>query len=66
MSAPSILLRMDEDPAGEVAVKQINSLSCAVKRINVPKGKDINDFYMLANHGIVYEWITSITRMDNR
>lgn len=57
ISAPSILLRMDEDHAGQGAIAQISTLSRAVKCIQVPQGKDVNDFHQLAGHAPVFHWI---------
>lgn len=55
ISAPSILLRMDTDHAGRGAVDQIGDLSQAVKCVQVPEGKDLNDFYLTARNGII-QW----------
>jgi DNA primase len=57
ISAPTILLRMDEDKAGQGAITQISVLSQAVKCVQVPQGKDINNFFMFAGCEIVYNWI---------
>lgn len=57
ITAPSILIRMDDDQAGQGASEQISSLSRAVKCIQVPQGKDINEFYLMAGQAPVGEWI---------
>jgi DNA primase len=60
ISAPSILLRMDEDNAGQGAVEQIRNLSRAVTCIQVPYGKDVNDFYRLSGREIIRNWISEL------
>lgn len=57
MSAPSILIRMDDDQAGQGAAEQIAGLSQASQLIQVPQGKDVNDFYLEAGHQVVHNWI---------
>ncbi|QPC81667.1 hypothetical protein G4Y79_18525 [Phototrophicus methaneseepsis] len=51
---------MDEDQACQGAIAQIYTLSRAVQHIQVPQGKDINDFYLIESLGIVTEWIQNI------
>jgi DNA primase len=60
ITAPSILIRMDDDQAGQGAAKQIAGLSQATQRIQVPQGKDVNDFYLLAGYSAVHYWITEL------
>lgn len=57
LTAPRLLVCMDVDEAGEKAAEEISSLSCAVKRLRVPLGKDMNEFYRLANAQAAYEWL---------
>lgn len=57
ISTPSILIRMDDDQAGQGATEQISGLSQAVKCVQVPQGKDINEFYLLAGQAPVGDWI---------
>ena len=57
IAAPRILARMDSDAAGEGAASAIEGLSGAVRRIQVPAGKDVNDFYLLAGATAVQDWI---------
>lgn len=57
MTAPSILIRMDDDQAGQGAAEQIAGLSQASQLIQVPQGKDVNDFYLEAGHQAVRSWI---------
>lgn len=60
ISAPSILLRMDEDQAGQGASAQIRNLSQAAKNIQVPKGKDINEFNQKAEYSSVLTWFKGL------
>lgn len=57
ISAPDILLRMDEDQAGKDAFAQISMLSQAVRYVQVPHGKDINNFFLDTGHKNTYNWI---------
>lgn len=57
LTAQSILIRMDADQAGQGAAAQIASLSRAARCIQVPQGKDVNEFYLLAGHEVVRKWI---------
>jgi len=57
IAAPRVLARMDDDSAGEGAAAEIEALSGAVKRVQVPVGKDVNDFYLLAGQTAVQDWI---------
>lgn len=65
ISVPSILLRMDEDQAGQGAVAQISTLSRAVKDVQVPQGKDINDFYLIAGNKNIRQWINEVCLNQN-
>lgn len=60
ISVPSVLLRMDEDQAGQGAMVQISKISRAVKHIQVPQGKDVNDYYLLAGHLAILQWISAV------
>jgi hypothetical protein len=31
-----------------------------VKRVQVPQGKDVNDYFLLAGHDAVYAWLKSL------
>ena len=57
ITVPSILIRMDDDLAGQGASEQISRLSQAVKCVQVPQGKDINEFYLMAGQAPVGKWI---------
>ncbi|MBZ0277637.1 MAG: toprim domain-containing protein [Anaerolineae bacterium] len=61
LTAPSILIRMDADQAGQGAASQIASLSQAARCIQVPQGKDVNEFYLMGGYGVVREWIKTIS-----
>lgn len=57
LSAPRLLVCMDADEAGEKAAAEIATLSRAVKRVQVPMGKDMNEFYRLASEQTVHDWL---------
>ncbi len=60
ITAPSIFIRMDDDTAGQGASENIAGLSQATQCIQVPQGKDVNDFYLLAGHDTVHSWIIEL------
>lgn len=60
LASPRVLARMDDDKAGEGAASEIEALSGAVKRVQVPQGKDVNDYFLLAGHDAVYAWLKSL------
>jgi DNA primase len=60
ISAPSILLRMVDDRAGQEAISQLSQLSQAVKCVQVPHGKDVNDFYLISGDAMIIQWIERI------
>ena len=60
ITAPSILIRMDNDQAGQGASEQIAGLSQATRCIQVPQGKDVNEFYILSRHETVRNWIIEL------
>lgn len=64
LTAPSILIRMDADHAGQGAAAQIASLSRAARCIQVPQGKDVNEFYLLVGHEAVREWVEEISVIE--
>jgi DNA primase len=51
---------MDDDQAGQGAAEQIAGLSQASQLIQVPQGKDVNDFYLEAGHQVVHSWINDL------
>lgn len=59
IAAPRILARMDDDTAGEGAASEIEALSSAIRRVQVPVGKDVNDFYLLAGPTAMRNWIAA-------
>ena len=60
VTAPSILILMDDDDAGQSAAEQITGLSRATRCVQVPRGKDINDFYLAAGRQAVRNWINGL------
>jgi DNA primase len=60
ITAPSIFIRMDDDQAGQGASEKIAGLSQATQCIQVPQGKDVNNFYIVAGHNTVHNWIIKL------
>jgi DNA primase len=56
LAAPRLLICMDADAAGEAATSELATLSKAVKRVRVPLGKNMNEFYRLAGEQTVRDW----------
>ncbi len=61
LAAPRLLVCMDADEAGERAASEIATLSRAVKRVQVPLGKDLNEFYLRAGQRLVGEWLKLVS-----
>ena len=59
LAAPRLLICMDADEAGEKAAIELATISRAVKIIQVPIGKDMNEFYRLARRPAAYTWLIS-------
>ena len=57
LTAPRLLVCMDADEAGENAAAEIATLSSAVERVQVPMGKDMNEFYRLTSEEAVHNWL---------
>jgi DNA primase len=57
IAVPRLLICMDADEAGEKAASELASLSRAVKIIQVPVGKDMNEFYRLVSEQAVQDWL---------
>lgn len=57
LAAPRLLVCMDTDEAGEKAASGLASLSRAVRVIQIPIGKDMNEFYRLAGDQTVRDWL---------
>ena len=58
--APRILVCMDADEAGGKAAIEIATISRAVKIIQVPLGKDLNEFYLRAGQQLAGEWLKQL------
>ena len=58
--APRILACMDSDQAGAGAATQLMAISGAVRSVQVPVGKDMNEFYLRAGEDVVREWVRTI------
>jgi DNA primase len=50
----TLLVAYDQDAAGEKGANRLLALSPRFRRIRVPDGKDISEFYL--NGGDVYTW----------
>lgn len=60
IAAPRILARMDADDAGDGAGAALAALSGAVRRVQVPRGKDVNEFRLLAGEDAVRGWLAAL------
>jgi DNA primase len=60
LAAPRLLICMDADAAGEKAAAEIMTISAAVKRVQVPQGKDMNEFYLRAGQSLASEWLKQV------
>jgi len=58
--APRILACMDADEAGAGAATQLMAISGAVRSVQVPSGKDLNEFYQQAGENAVKEWLQTM------
>jgi DNA primase len=57
VTVPLILVAYDVDPAGIKGASRLQSLSNRVHTIQVPKGKDITEFYRQSEEGDVFTWL---------
>lgn len=60
MSAPSILIRMDADRAGQGAVAQLLSAFATARQVRIPDYKDVNDFMLGAGREAVRAWVQEV------
>ena len=60
LAAPRLLICMDVDEAGEKAAAEIATLSYAAKSVQVPMGKDMNEFYLRAGKRLAGEWLKQV------
>ena len=51
---------MDADEAGEKAAAEIATVSRAARIVQVPMGKDMNEFYLSAGRQAVDNWLTNV------
>lgn len=58
VTVPLILVAYDVDPAGLKGAARLQSLSDRVYTIQVPKGKDITEFYQQSEEGEVFTWLS--------
>lgn len=62
ISAPRIYVRADADAAGQAAVAKLQAISKSVVPVQVPEGKDVNDYYLAVGEDRFYEWIQEIVK----
>lgn len=60
LGVPRVIACMDADAAGADAAAQIVALSGAVKCVQVPSAKDLNEFYQQAGENTMKEWLQSV------
>lgn len=58
LSAQQILIAYDTDPTGEEAANFMTSLSSRARRVRVPNGKDVTEFWQ--SGGNLREWVLSL------
>ncbi|MEO8393345.1 MAG: toprim domain-containing protein [Chloroflexota bacterium] len=63
ISSPCILVSMDVDKAGVQAATELATISSAVKIIQVPTGKDMNEFYLRAGQQLASEWLKQVSEL---
>lgn len=56
--APEIRIRMDKDSAGMRAISKLKALAARARVVEVPVGKDINDFMLATSFTRVMDWWT--------
>jgi len=58
--APTLLVRVDRDDAGQKALAALTEFSSSVKGIQIPgTEKDINDWYLSHDHMAIVKWLES-------
>ena len=51
---------MDADQAGAGAAAQLMAISGSVRSVQVPMGKDMNEFYLRDGEDAVREWVKTM------
>lgn len=59
-AAPRVLVRMDADAAGDQAAAHIHGLLSTARRVDVPQGKDPNEFLLAAGAQAVRDWLAPL------
>lgn len=62
LATPRILVCMDGDAAGVKAAAELASLSQVIRVVQVPIGKDVNEFSKRTNAHIVSDWLENALR----
>ena len=57
VTVPLILVAYDADPAGLKGAARLQALSDRIHTIQVPKGKDITEFYRQSKEGYLFTWL---------
>jgi DNA primase len=60
LGVPRVIACMDADAAGAGAAAETAALSGEVKCVQVPSGKDLNEFYQQAGENVVKEWLQTM------
>jgi DNA primase len=60
ITSPQLLVRVDDDKAGRGALEELRRLTAAVRAVQVPAEKDINDYYLKAGTDGVAEWLRQL------
>ena len=61
IGATRILARMDNDAAGKGALEGLGRIT-PIRRVDVPLGKDVNDFYLARGAEKVREWVLEVVK----
>ena len=59
LTAPRLLICTDADDAGEKAAREIAKASRAARMVQIPMGKDMNEFCRLVRSPVAYNWLMS-------
>lgn len=63
LAAPRLLICMDTDEAGEGAAAELATLSQAARCVQVPLGKDMNEFYLRVGQRFAGEWLKQVAEL---
>lgn len=66
VAAQNVWLRVDDDEAGQRAADSLGKFTQCLRLVQVPVGKDVNEFYIKEGFRGVRTWIKEITDIENR